>query len=87
MGDIDLVTAAGLEAMIIEALAEPPAGGLVVDLSRVEFMDSSGLRILVRGRRLAGERGVRFSVTGATGIVRQVLDLTGLSAHLAPSSD
>ena len=58
--------------------------GFEVDLSGLEFIDSTGLACLLRGVREAGARDVdppRFY--GATGHVRRVLELTGLDRALS----
>ena len=41
-----------------------------VDLSGVRFLDSSGIALLLRGRRDADERAVGYRVTGAHGIAQ-----------------
>lgn len=46
-------------------------------------MDSSGIALLLRGRREAQQHGVAYRIRGARGIVREVLELTGVWAHLA----
>lgn len=72
-GDIDLVSADGFRDALVAAAAD----GLpvVVDLSAVTFLDAAGLSALVAGRIAAGGR---FRVVGATGVVRRVLEVTGL---------
>ena len=86
-GDIDLATAGQVENMIVEALRSQGGAGVVVDLSRVEFLDSAGVRTLLRGRKLANELGALFSVTGANGIVKQVLEMTGVWDYLSGPID
>jgi anti-sigma B factor antagonist len=81
-GEIDLLTAQQLESEIFAALGSD-AGALVVDLSGVTFMDSSGISALLRGRRGADAYGKPYRIRGAVGTVQQVLDLTGVSAHLS----
>jgi anti-anti-sigma factor len=54
-----------------------------VDLSAVRFLDSSGISLLLKCRRRADERGVAYRVTGAYGITEQVLEMTGVLAHLS----
>lgn len=60
------------------------AGGrtVVVDLSRLEFCDSSGIAALLAARSRVTEDGRSFEIRGATGIVRQVFEVTGLSSLL-----
>ena len=48
----------------------------VLDLSRLEFMDSGGVRILLR---VCGARTEPLVVRGVTRAVRRILDLTGVS--------
>jgi anti-sigma B factor antagonist len=85
-GDVDLATVGQLDHNIQAAVDADQTTGVVVDLTEVAFLDSSGIASLLKGRRLADAAGKRYRVTGATGIVRQVLDLTGVWAHLADPS-
>jgi anti-anti-sigma factor len=86
-GDIDLSTRLTVESAIDGALAEPGVAAVQVDLSGVEFLDSSGIALLLRGRRSADDRAVAFRVTGAHGIAQRVLELTGVWAHLCGDAD
>ena len=81
-GEIDLLTAPRLESEIFDAIGAQTSA-VVVDLSGVTFMDSSGISALLRGRRQADAHGKTYRVTGAVGTVQQVLDLTGVWAHLS----
>jgi anti-anti-sigma factor len=81
-GEIDLASGGRLEQEITAALADPGTG-VVVDLHGVTFLDSSGISVLLKGRRLADTQGVDYRVTGASNMVRQVLDLTGVWGHLS----
>ena len=85
-GDVDLVTGPAVAEAITGALAADGVHAVLVDLSAVEFLDSSGVALLLNGRRDADERGIGFQVTGAHGIPRQVLELTGVWAHLCGDS-
>lgn len=57
------------------------AGSLVVDARGLTFMDSSGLRSLLRARAAANDAGVRFRLSPSS-VVRHLIDRTGLRAHL-----
>ena len=62
--------------------------GLVVDLSDVTLLDSSGLRLLFRlGRRLERRRQQLRVVVPLTSPVRRVLDIAGIwtGSHVARS--
>ena len=81
-GDVDLSNAEQLEQAISTAGADD-ATGIVVDLAGVPFLDSAGINALVKGRRWADEHHRSMRVTGARGLVREVLDMTGVLAHLS----
>ncbi len=81
-GDVDLTTEPGLRKAIGSALDDAGTRRLIVDLSGVTFLDCRGLGALVEGRRRADERGVSYRVTGARGVARTLLRLTGTAAHL-----
>ena len=79
-GDLDLTSAEELERVVREQLAHAP---VVLDLSRVTFIDSSGLRALdalARHSRDVGG-GLRIDSSLPDSIV-QILELTGLMGIL-----
>jgi len=74
-GEIDLHTATGLRRAV--AVAATLSGSVVVDLTDVDFMDSSGLAVVLRAR---GRRGTpSVSLVHPPRMLRKVLHLTGLS--------
>ncbi|GAA1833265.1 hypothetical protein GCM10009682_59580 [Luedemannella flava] len=81
-GECDLAARDQLVAALREAL---DAGSTVtVDLSGLSFLDSSGIHELVSAHRTATRNGGALHVTGASGVVAQVLDLTGVAGLLRP---
>ena len=78
-GELDMASADGLA----DALVEVAGSTVVVDLSRLAFMDSSGISALVvaRNRILADGQG-QLVVTRPGGIVRRALEILGLSAWI-----
>ena len=56
---------------------------VVVDLSAVSFLDSSGLNALVHARRALAERELSFRVVSPKDqVVRRVLEITRLTGEL-----
>lgn len=55
---------------------------LELDLSAVDFIDSSGLRIIVNAHRELEAAGHRLVLVGASDAVTRLLDITGLATHL-----
>ena len=89
-GDLDMASAPGLTRALSSALdAGPPA--LVVDLSELDFVDSTGIRVLITACRRAGNEGCSFVVRGPRRPVLKALRLTGVDRLMviepAPSPD
>ncbi|HEX5996031.1 MAG TPA: STAS domain-containing protein [Jiangellales bacterium] len=79
VGEIDLSNAARLQDQLC-ALVEH--GHVVVDLSEVTFIDSTGLSAFIVGHRRATAAGTGMHLAGATGTVRRLFELTQLDRHL-----
>jgi anti-anti-sigma factor len=61
---------------------------LVIDLRRVTFVDSSGLRALIEARKAAAEREIDFSVAPGPPGVQRVFRVTGTDVLFpAPPDD
>lgn len=73
-GEVDTLTADDLERGIEQLLAAP-SDLLVVDLTDVTFLASSGLAVLIRAAHKAGERRLRLVAAGRA--VRRPLEITG----------
>lgn len=84
-GEIDLSTVTELESRLEEALAEPAL--LVIDLREVTFMDSSGLRLMLRLDERQRSSGNRLTVIRGGRRVARVLELTGADEQLDLVSD
>jgi anti-sigma B factor antagonist len=85
-GEIDVASRPILDDAISGALAGEGTESVVVDLSGVRFLDSSGIAALLKGRREADKQAAAYRVTGAQDIVRQVLEMTGVWEHLSGTS-
>ncbi|MGH3261974.1 MAG: STAS domain-containing protein [Trebonia sp.] len=80
-GEIDLYTAPQLKselAAVIERSA--PTTRVVVDMSGVEFCDSTGMNVLLSCLRQARERGGELELAAPRPAVRKILSVTGLDA-------
>jgi anti-sigma B factor antagonist len=75
-GDIDLATAPAFEAAIAAALQRTPAA-LVIELSRVDFLASAGLQILVATHERVSKSS-RFAVVANGPATSRPIELTGL---------
>ena len=76
-GDLDIVTSDDVKRELVELIdAGHPA--LVLDLSDVGFVDSSGLGVLVAVHRHAESKGGGFVVRSAPPQVRRLFEITRL---------
>jgi anti-anti-sigma factor len=82
-GELDLSTAPELEGPLDEALAEGE-GSLLIDLTRCEFIDSTGIALIVRAwQRLdSGGDGRSLVICSQNDQVRRVLEITGLELSI-----
>jgi anti-sigma B factor antagonist len=84
VGELDLVTAGDLVDDLRRALRA--ADRVVLDLTGVDFVDSTGLAALLRCRRMAGSRGATLEVlVEPGGAVDQVARITRISGVLGLS--
>ncbi len=77
-GELDMNTAAELERQLEAPLATSDST-LLIDLSRCEFIDSTGIALIVRAWQKLDDR---FSICGVGDQVKRVLDVTGLEATI-----
>ncbi len=77
-GDIDFFTEDEFRAQAERLLDDPGVDRLVVDLTDVGVIDSSGLSLLVDLLRLCRDMDLPMSLRGVPDRIRHLLDLTGL---------
>ena len=75
-GELDMSNAEALET-IIQRLCIDGISGIVLDLSQLDFMDSSGLRAVLSSQATCKQHGYDLSVIPGCGAVRRLLELTG----------
>lgn len=75
-GELDLAGAPLLERNLLEIERQAP-GRLVIDLSDLQFIDSTGLRLLLAANSRAQERGGELVLRPGSAAVQRVFALTG----------
>jgi anti-sigma B factor antagonist len=80
-GSIDLHSSDDLRERLT-SLVDAGEEHIIMDLTAVDFCDSSGLNVLVRAYKHARAHDATFTVTGAYGRVDNVLRTTGLDRFL-----
>jgi stage II sporulation protein AA (anti-sigma F factor antagonist) len=81
-GELDLESASELDRQIQE-VEESNVGRLLIDLGGLEFMDSSGLAVLVRAQRSARDNGHGLALRPGPTQVQRLFELTGLLERFA----
>lgn len=80
-GELDPHTAPTL-ADELEAVRADGATSVVLVLSGLTFVDSSGLRVLIAADRSLAEAGGQLVLRSPSETVRRLLEITGLDGHL-----
>jgi anti-anti-sigma factor len=79
-GELDLANAATVEAELEAAMAE--GASVVIDMRELEFIDSSGIALLVSAmNRDAGPARLSFIPSAFPGVTR-VLEVTGIADRM-----
>jgi anti-sigma B factor antagonist len=79
IGEVDVYTAPQLDAELSRLTGEGRTD-LVVDLARVDFLDSTGLSVLVKALKRVREADGRLDVVVTADRVAKVFRITGLDA-------
>ena len=81
-GEVDPHTAPRVEGEIRAGLLSPTIDTLVLDLSGVAFMDSSGLRVVIAAHRSMREREGRLVLRSPSATVARLLEITQLAGEI-----
>lgn len=81
-GDLDVATAPELHALLTE-LCDRDVTDLVVDLANLEFIDSSGISVIVAGLERLKVRGGSLSVRNPNPVAMRVFEVTALTDYLS----
>jgi anti-sigma B factor antagonist len=76
-GELDIASAPDLQYVVVRLCADS-ARKIVLDLSKLEFMDSTGLEAILASQSVCKDHGVGFVLTPAHGAVKRMLEITGM---------
>lgn len=79
-GELDLASGPRLEVEL--AALDAGVRLVVVDLRNLEFMDSTGLSIIVRAHQRLAEQDCELSLVRGSPQVQRLLDLTGVAERV-----
>lgn len=80
-GELDASAAEELE-LVLQRAETSGQQQILIDLERVEFIDSAGLRTLLAAAKRAGQEPYRLQMTHGTGFVADMFRLTALDRTL-----
>ena len=81
VGELDIDSAGGFEDQMAAVEVDSPSI-LVLDLRRVEFVDSTGLRAVIAADERARSQGRRLAVVSGPNAVARLLEVTQLDQRL-----
>ena len=80
-GELDLASGPELETEL-DQLSGPETKLVVIDLRKLDFMDSTGLSIIVRAHQRMASEGCEMGLVKGSQQVQRLLDLTGVADRL-----
>lgn len=78
-GELDVSTAPKLHEVLADAVSQEASGPVILDLSALSFVDSTGLSVLVSTNNRLKDSGRILILQSAQPIVRRLLEVTGLT--------
>ncbi len=77
-GRLDTLTS----AQLAEALEGKEPKELIIDLAKLEYISSAGLRVFLAARKSADQRGGTMVVKNLNAVVREVFRITGFDRNI-----
>jgi anti-sigma B factor antagonist len=77
-GDIDFANSPELRQSVLREILENHPPRVVINLSKVNYIDSSGVASLVEGLKASRDRELRFILFGLSTAAREILQLSRL---------
>ena len=85
-GEIDVGSAHEIDAVVAVVAGWSETKDVVLELSNVSFIDSSGVAALLRCRQELDKADIGFSIAGARGMPLTVLEITGVLPYLSATA-
>jgi len=85
-GELDMADADQVGDVLTEAV-DSGKPTVIVELSDLKFADSSAIKAILIGAQAADERGVTYELVNPRGLVKRLLEVTGLDQALLVTHD
>lgn len=86
-GDVDHHSAASLRRSIDESMKESELKNLVMDFSEVDFMDSSGIGVVLGRYKRIEKYGGKFCISGCSNHIRRLMEISGVLSLIPVVND
>jgi anti-anti-sigma factor len=80
-GELDISSASAVESRLMELEQQAP-GWVILDLRKVNFIDSTGLSMIINADGRARKAGRRLTIVSGDGVPRRILRTVGLEERL-----
>lgn len=77
-GDIDLANSPEMRKTLLTEMRDKKTPRVIINLTNVRYIDSSGVASLVEGLKVSRDLGLRFILFGLSPAAREVLQLSRL---------
>lgn len=81
-GELDPHTAVELATALDDLTARDDLTRVVLDLAKIGFIDSSGLRVILSADQNLKAKGARLTLRNPSDAVRRLFEITDLMSHL-----
>ena len=81
-GELDIATCGELQARLADVVHEEPAPRVVLDLADLDFIDASGIGVILTARRVLAARGGELVLRRPSGLVTRVLGVLDPESQL-----
>ncbi|GAA3746316.1 anti-sigma B factor antagonist [Spinactinospora alkalitolerans] len=81
-GEIDIATEDEFHRAVLDAMSAEQHGRVVLDCTRLSFIDSSGLRVLIQCHKAGKEHDSRVFIAAASERVTQILHVTAIDTRI-----
>jgi anti-sigma B factor antagonist len=78
-GRVTIDSSPELRAVLLQLVQEQAGAVIIIDLSKVPYMDSSGIATALEALRSAQDRSVKLRMVGVSGQVRMLVEATQLA--------
>jgi anti-sigma B factor antagonist len=79
VGRLDTITSIQLTNEFDSLFSEDSSDNVTLDMKGIDYISSAGLRVLLVAQKQASSKSRKFELTGVSGNVKDVLDMTGFS--------